>query len=94
MPFEHFFRLKYPYDLPELLGRAVGMPFEFIEQNSRNQFFCAVGLEGFVLFPGYDVELVGEAKISRSLSAADLRPRPIILNKAAKRCVRLNQPMN
>ncbi len=50
MPLQHRFRLKNPYDLPELLGRSVGMPFEFVDQNSQNQFFWAVGLDKFLCF--------------------------------------------
>jgi hypothetical protein len=60
MPFEHCFGLKDPHDLPELFGRSMSMLFESVNQNSQNQFFCTGGLEGFVLFPGYDVELVAE----------------------------------
>ncbi len=34
--------------------------FEFVDQNSKDQFFCPGGLNGFVLFAGQDVELVAE----------------------------------
>jgi hypothetical protein len=36
------------------------MSFEFVNQNSQNQFIVASGLDGFVLFTGHDVELVAE----------------------------------
>jgi hypothetical protein len=58
MPFEHRFGLENPYDLLELLGRLVGAPFEFVDQNSQNQFFWPRGLDRFLLFPRHDVELM------------------------------------